>query len=137
MSALLLWAVGAMAQTDFAVRIIELSSSTYTCTAVTQDGRLRREVTSTSMGQTSSPEIFEGLASEDDRARLKSLIADPDFQAASRQNKPGLSMASPQGRIVAVEASFADNREETVAFSDAYGKTSAPACLARFLSFAE
>jgi hypothetical protein len=133
---LLLCAVPSVAQTTFLVRITELRSSKYTCKVIADNGKLRREVMSVATGQ-SHPEIFEGVASEHDLERIKSLIADPDFQTASRQNKPGLTMVSPEGRIISVEATLGNGHQQTVAFDDPYGKTSTPGYLTGFLTFAE
>jgi hypothetical protein len=89
------------------------------------------------MGQTGQPEIFEGVAAEHDIERMKSLVADPDFQVASRQNKPGQTMVSPEGWIVSVETTLGNEHRQTVAFGDPYGKTSAPGYLTGFLTFAD
>jgi hypothetical protein len=133
----LLCALSGMAQTTFVVRIVELRSSKYTCTVMGQDGRLRREVTSIAVGQTGRPEVFEGAVSEHDVERLKSLIADPDFQTASQQNRSGITVVPPDGRILIVEANLGNKEPQRVAFGDPNGKATTPPYLVGFLSFAD
>ena len=134
---LLLCALTAKAQTAFVVRITELRSSTYTCTAVMQDGRLRREIAHVEMGHFGHPEIFEGATLEHDLERINSLTADPDFQAASQRANPELKLASTDGRIFGIEVGMGNDHPKIVAFADPYGKAVTPAYLAGFLSFAD
>ena len=76
------------------------------------------------------------MASEDDVKRLKELVGDENFQTASQQNKPGLTMVSPEGRILAVEVNLS-NKLQTVAFGDTTGKAATPSYLVGFVSFAD
>jgi hypothetical protein len=118
------------------VRIAELSSAKYTCTVLTQDGRLRREVTTLFRGQADRPDVFEGVASDEDMKRLKTLVAQNEFAAATRNHQPGMTMVSPTGRILTVEANF-DGTLKTVSFADNTGRTPIPPYLVELSLFAD
>jgi hypothetical protein len=118
---------------EFMVRIRHLAFSKYNCTVLAQDGRLRREVTSFDRTRA---DVYEGMASEDDVKHLKELAGAADFQTASQQKYSGLTMLSPEGRMLVVEVNLG-NRPQAVAFADATGKAAIPFYLAGFLSFAD
>lgn len=138
---LLLCAVMSSAQEkppSFLIRITDFSgekpSSTYNCTVLTEDGRLRYEVSSPAGAK---PTLFEGTASDDDVIRLKELVNDPNFQSAMQyqnqkfKNHSIIAMAPPRGRLIAIEVKNADGKLQTLAF----GGTGVPSALAGLISF--
>jgi hypothetical protein len=113
-----------------------MRSSKYACTVLTQDGQLRREVTAIERGQIGRPDVFQGAASEDDVKHVRTLLSESDFRAATRNASAGLSMVSPTGRILAVEANL-DGKLQSVVFADHTGTTPIPSYLLGVVSFAE
>jgi hypothetical protein len=117
------------------VRINEVSKSVRTCTVVTQDARLRREVIPIVAGRR---EVFEGSASDADVQRIKKAVTQPDFRAAANRAKgqPGVMVSARDGRIVEVEAN-PEGEREIVRFVDAEGTKSTPSYLVDLVSFAK
>ncbi len=139
LAVLLLWASCGMTQDKsdaLVVRISELRSSKYVCTVVTQEGHVRREVWSIDRGQTGRPEVFEGIASQEDMKLVRALASEPDFVTATKHNAPGMTMVFPEGRMLTVEAGSGDT-PRTASFADPTGRTALPPYLAGFLSFSE
>jgi len=118
------------------VQITELRPSNYTCTVVTEDNLVRREVQSIVRGQVSRPEIFEGNVSADDIQLLTKLVNSPDFREAARNNPAGTTVVSPTGRILAVEVNLGSELER-VAFADGTGTMPTPPYLLGLVSFAD
>lgn len=104
----------------------------YKCTVLTEDGRLRYEVSTGG-----KPTLFEGTASDDDVTRLRELVNGPNFQSAMQyQNqkvkKHGIiAMAPPSGRLITVEVKNVDGKVQTIA----YGGGGVPSSLAGLISF--
>jgi hypothetical protein len=78
----------------------------------------------------------EGIASPEDMKLVKALASEPDFVTATKHNAPGMTMVSPEGRILTVEAGSGDT-PRTTSFADPTGRTALPPYLAGFLSFSE
>src|SRR5579864_6984631 len=137
---LLLCAVMSSAQEkppSFLIRITDFSGekpSSYNCTVLTEDGRLRYEVSSPAGAQ---PTLFEGTASDDDVMRLRELVNDPNFQSAMQyqnqkfKNHRRITIAPLEGRLIAVDVKSADGKLQTLVF----GGTRVPSALAGLISF--
>ena len=122
----------------FSVTLYDLRRAQYVCTILTEDGHLRREVTSISSatGQVGRPDIFEGAASDNDIQRVRSLVTDPAFQNATQSNPKGMALAPPPGRIFVAEPVLS-GKKQTVVFVDATGQVPPPGYILGLLSFAQ
>lgn len=123
---------------SFLIRIADISlknhSLMYNCTVLTEDGRLRFEVSPAG----GKPTLFEGTASDDDVTRLRELVNDPTFQSAMQhqnqnfKNHRPITVAPLEGRLIAVEVKNVDGKLQTITF----GGTDVPSYLAGLISFA-
>ncbi len=132
----LLCIAGGLAQEkspSFMVRTVELRDWKYTCTVLTEDGRLRREVSRINQGHAGRADVFEGIASKEDMEQVKALINDPNFQSEARNHKPRITIAE---RTFTVEADL-HSELLTVTFADRGGKGAPPPYIMGFLRFSD
>lgn len=121
----------------YTVRINRVVKSESTCTVVTQNGRVRREVRHLlSGGVVGKANMFEGIASAEDIRHVQELLAQPEFQEATKHHTPGVAIGAPGGQMIVVETELG-NKPEYVAFVDSTGRTAIPPYLAGFVSFSD
>jgi hypothetical protein len=122
---------------SFLIRIFDISCKNHSyissCTVLTEDGRLRYEVSPVG----GKPTLFEGTASDDDVTRLRELVNDANFQSAMQyQNQKfkhhrRIGIVPLGTRVIAVEVKNVDGKLQTVSFAG----TDVPSYLAGLISF--
>lgn len=136
LSIFLLLCSSAFAQTPnhFLLQITDMRTNRYVCTALTEDGLLRREVTEIEIGRINSPQIYEAPASDEDKKKVHDLVTNPSFQAAAQQNVVIRSEVTLDGKIITVWANV-DGELKIASYSDHVGQASAPDYLKPFEAF--
>lgn len=120
----------------FRLRVADFRWDKFTCTALTEDGRLRREVTPVVNGGYLQPEVREINASESDVQRLRAIVLEPEFQNIAKKNpEAGMGMILPDGRMIFVEMTI-NGEHHWIAFHSPNG-TSRPEYLKPLFVFTE
>ena len=126
----------AQEQPRFIVRIVELTSSRYTCTALTPDHQLEQLTAAVDQFRLGAAELRRGSASDEDVKRASELLEEPEIRNAGTGVSRFPMMVMRDGKAILVLGRI-EGQTRVVQFVDTEGKKSTPVYLKGFEAFAD